>query len=128
MMKSQLAHALVKKLILSAGVASAMVAAGAVIESPIARAAYPERTPGTFECRNSLDPQCENPAREIESEDWRALKNPGPDYADPPRVDVEPEAGNRQCRNNQNVVLCSNPIRYTVEDPEAWPTYFQETP
>lgn len=127
MMKSQSAHALIKKLILSAGVVSTMVAAGAVIESPIARAAYPERTPGTFECRNSLDPQCENPAREIESEAWRARNNPGPDFAEPPRITQEPEAGNQQCRNNQNVVLCSNPIRYTVEDPEAWSTFFPES-
>ncbi|WP_088891631.1 hypothetical protein [Leptolyngbya ohadii] len=127
MMKSQSAHALIKKLILSAGVAGAMVAAGAVIESPIARAAYPERTPGTFECRNSLDPQCENPPRAIESESWRSLNNPGPEFSEAPRVPLEPERGNRQCFNNQNVVLCGNPIRYTVADPEAWPTYFPES-
>ncbi|MCU0523320.1 MAG: hypothetical protein MUF72_00680 [Elainella sp. Prado103] len=94
--------------------------------APAAQAIYYERTPGSYACRNSLDPQCENPTRDFESEKWICKNNPGPDCAEPPRVDQELARGAWVCRNNQNVVSCQNPIRYSVPDSEleTWPTYF----
>lgn len=121
------ARSLVQKLMLSAGVAGAMIAAGSLAYSPAARAEYPERTPGTFECRNNLDPQCNQPARQIESESWRSRNNPGPEYSEPPRISGELAPGDRLCLHNQNTPACNNPIRYTVADPETWPSYFRES-
>ena len=124
MMKSR---SLVQKFMLSASVAGAMIAAGSLAYSPAAQAAYPERTPGSFECRNSLDPQCNGSARQIESEKWRCRNNPGPECAEPPRISGDLEAGTRLCLHNQNTPACNNPVRYTVADPEAWPSYFPES-
>lgn len=39
------------------------------------------------------------------------------------RVAGELETGSWACENNQNVV-CENPVRYTVEDSEAWQNMF----
>jgi hypothetical protein len=117
-----------KLLTLSAGVASVGILLAPFAFAPQAGAIYYERDPDSYACRNSLDPQCENPERGIEAESWVCKNNPGPDCAEPPRVDEELSRGNWTCRNNQNVVACTNPIRYTVPDDDLdnWPTYFPE--
>ena len=115
-----------KKLAVSVSVASFVALTGFLAYGSAARAEYPERTPGTTACDNSLDPQCENPPRAITNEDWRCDNNPGPDCAEPPRVSTTLSEGDQQCLHNQNVVACNNPLRYTVADPEQWPTYFPE--
>lgn len=118
-----------KLLTLSAGVASVGILLAPFALAPQAGAIYYERSPGSFECDNSLDPQCENPERAIENEDWRCTNNPGPECAEPPRIDEELTGGNWTCDNNQNVVACANPIRFSVPDDDLdnWPTYFPES-
>lgn len=119
-----------KKLsLLSAGIAGASVLLAPLAFIPAAQAIYYEREPGSFACRNSLDPQCGNPTREIESEDWRCDNNPGPDCTDQaPRISEDLEKGVWTCRFNQNTPACGNPIRYSVPDSdrENWPTYFPQ--
>lgn len=112
---------------LSVGIAGAgILLAPFAAFAPAAQAIYYEREPGSYACRNSLDPQCENPVREIESESWTCKNNPGPDCTEPPRISQDLAKGAWVCRNNQNVVSCGNPVRYTVpeSDLENWPTYF----
>lgn len=114
---------------LSMGIAGAgVLLAPFAAFAPAAQAIYYERTAGSYECRNSLDPQCENPTREIEAEGWVCKNNPGPDCAEPPRVGQSLAKGSWVCRNNQNVVSCGNPVRFSVPDSdlENWPTYFPE--
>lgn len=129
MMSFQSPTTTVKKLLLSTGLLGAGVILAPFLNIAPAAAIYYERTPRTFECRNSLDPQCENPPRAIESESWRCRNNPGPDCTEPPRIDEELARGNWTCRKNQNVVACRNPIRFTVpeEDRDNWPTYFPQS-
>lgn len=80
--------------------------------------------PGSYACTNNPNPVCEEPERDV-SESWASENNPGPEYAEPPRLGDTPlEPGSWACSNNQNVVSCENPIRYTVEDEEAWPSRF----
>lgn len=111
---------------LSMGIAGAGILLAPFAFAPAAQAIYYEREPGTFACRNSLDPQCENSERNIESESWRCRNNPGPECTEPPRIDQKLARGTWVCRNNQNVVSCKNPVRFTVpdDDLENWPTYF----
>lgn len=122
--------AMIKKLLpLSAGIAGASVLLASFAFAPKAEAIYYEREPGSTACDNSLDPQCENPPREIgeaEEGSWACDNNPGPACTDPPRLDQELSQGAWVCRFNQNTPACSNPIRYTVpeSDRENWPTYF----
>lgn len=79
--------------------------------------------PGSYACLNNPNPACGEP-RSV-AEDWSSENNPGPDYSEPPRLGDTPlEPGSWACANNQNVVSCENPIRYTVEDAEAWPSRF----
>lgn len=118
---------MMKKLFtLSMGIAGAGILLAPFAVAPDAQAIYYEREPGTFACRNSLDPQCENSAREIEAESWRCKNNPGPECTEPPRVDQALAKGSWVCRSNQNVVSCANPVRFTVPDSDLdnWPTYF----
>lgn len=80
--------------------------------------------PGSFACANNPNPACEEAERDV-AESWASENNPGPDYAEPPRLGATPlEPGSWACSNNQNVVSCENPIRYTVEDKDAWPSRF----
>lgn len=80
--------------------------------------------PGSYACLNNPNPACEEPEREV-AESWGSENNPGPDYSTPPRLGSTPlEPGSWACANNQNVVSCENPIRYTVEDADAWPSRF----
>ncbi len=94
--------------------------------APKASAGYYEREPGSFACRNSLDPQCDNPARNTADTGWVCKNNPGPDCAEPPRISSELSKGSWVCRNNQNTPSCGNPLRYSIpeSDRENWPTYF----
>lgn len=123
---------MIKKLsLLSVGAASAGILLAPVVFAPKASAIYYEREPGTYACRNSLDPQCENPPREIgdaEEGSWACQNNPGPDCTEPPRIGQDLDAGVWACRFNQNTPACGNPIRYSVpeSDRENWPTYFPE--
>lgn len=80
--------------------------------------------PGSFACLNNPNPYCGNPVREMADTEWACFNNPGPACTVPPRIDEDLVPGNWNCQNNQNVVRCENPIRYTVDDVEAWPTYF----
>lgn len=80
--------------------------------------------PGSYACLNNPNPACEEPEREV-AESWGSENNPGPDYSTPPRLGSTPlEPNSWACMNNQNVVSCENPIRYTVEDADAWPSRF----
>lgn len=79
--------------------------------------------PNTFSCNNNPNPICENPDRNV-SETWTCDNNPGPDCATPPRLSGTLEEGSFACLNNQNVAVCGNSIRYTVDDPDAWPRRF----
>lgn len=119
-----------KKLLpFSVGIASVGILLAPFTFAPKAEAIYYERARGSFECRNSLDPQCENPERPTEDAGWRCKNNPGPECAEPPRIDQDLTKGNWSCRTNQNVVSCKNPVRFSVpdEDLDNWPTYFPET-
>jgi hypothetical protein len=124
--------AMIKKLLpLSASIAGVGILLAPIAFAPKAEAIYYEREPGSFACENSLDPQCENPEREIgtaEEGGWACRNNPGPVCTEPPRVDQELEKGAWVCRFNQNTPACGNPIRYSVpeSDRENWPTYFPE--
>jgi hypothetical protein len=94
-----------------------------------ASATYYERTPGSFACRNSLDPQCKNPARETgetKKGSWSCRNNPGPTCTEPPRISSDLKKGTWGCRNNQNTPTCANPLRFSIptSDHENWPTYF----
>lgn len=84
--------------------------------------------PRSFACINNPNPVCENVERDISSEDWLCSNNPGPDCAAPPRVEEDLETGSWTCVNNQNVAVCENPIRYTVEDPDTWADRFSSAP
>lgn len=124
--------AMIKKLLtLSASIAGASILLAPIAFAPKAEAIYYEREPGSFACDNSLDPQCENPPRNIgeaEEGSWACDNNPGPDCAEPPRIDQELSDGAWTCRFNQNTPACGNQIRYTVpeSDRENWPTYFPQ--
>ena len=90
---------------------------------------YYERERGTFACRNSLDPQCKNPTRDIgeaKKGTWACRNNPGPACTEPPRIGSELKKGTWACRNNQNTPACGNPLRYSIPDwdHDNWPTYF----
>jgi len=90
---------------------------------------YYERERGTFACRNSLDPQCKNPTRDIgeaKKGTWACRNNPGPACTNPPRIDRDLAKGTWVCRNNQNTPACGNPLRYSIPDwdHDNWPTYF----
>lgn len=123
---------MIKKLLsLSMGIAGAGILLAPLAFAPKAQAIYYEREPGTFACKNSLDPQCENPTRDIgtaEEGGWACKNNPGPVCTEPPRIDEELEAGVWTCKLNQNTPACDNPIRYTVpeDDRDNWPTYFPQ--
>lgn len=116
-----------KLLSVSAGVLGAGILLAPFALAPKADAVYYERNPGSWACKNSLDPQCENPERDI-AESWAKKNNPGPDYSEPPRIGADLAKGSWVCRNNQNTPACSNPLRYTIpdSDTENWPTYFPE--
>lgn len=80
--------------------------------------------PGSYACLNNPNPACEGPGRDV-AESWGSENNPGPDYSTPPRLGSTPlEPGSWACSNNQNIVSCENPIRYTVDDKDAWPSRF----
>lgn len=117
-----------KLLSISSGVLGLGILLAPLAFAPKASAVYYEREPGSFACRNSLDPQCENPARNI-SDSWACKNNPGPDCAEPPRIDSELSKGNWACRNNQNTPSCGNPLRFSIpdSDTENWPTYFDNS-
>lgn len=123
---------MMKKLLsLSASFIGAGILLAPIAFTPKAQAIYYEREPGSFACDNSLDPQCENPTRDIgeaEEGSWACKNNPGPDCTEPPRIGEELEKGVWSCRFNQNTPACSNPIRYSVpeSDRENWPTYFPQ--
>ncbi len=121
-----------KLLSVSAGLLGMGILLAPLAFSPKASAVYYERERGTFPCRNSLDPQCENPTREIgetESGGWACKNNPGPDCAEPPRIGSELQKGSWVCRNNQNTPSCGNPLRFSIpdDDVENWPTYFDNS-
>lgn len=79
--------------------------------------------PGSYACLNNPNPVCGEP-RSI-AERWGSENNPGPEHSEPPRLGDTPlEPGSWACTNNQNVASCENPIRYTVEDKDAWPSRF----
>jgi hypothetical protein len=120
---------MMKKLLsLAAGVAGAGILLAPLVLAPKANAGYYERTPGSWACKNSLDPQCENPERNI-ADSWAAKNNPGPEYSEPPRIDAKLAKGSWVCRNNQNTPSCGNPLRYSIpsSDRENWPTYFPQS-
>jgi len=79
--------------------------------------------PGSYACLNNPNPACGEP-RSV-AERWASENNPGPEHSEPPRLGSTPlEPGSWACENNQNVVSCENPIRYTVDDKDAWPSRF----
>jgi hypothetical protein len=124
---------MIKKLsLLSIGIASASALLAPIVLASKAEAVYYERTPGTYECRNSLDPQCKNPTRDIgkaEEGSWACKNNPGPACTKPPRISESLAKGNWTCRFNQNTPSCGNPIRFSVpeSDRSNWPNYFKTT-
>lgn len=120
-----------KLLSFSVGVVSAGILLAPFALAPKANAIYYEREPGSWACKNSLDPQCENPTRDIgtaEDGGWACKNNPGPVCTEPPRIDAELSEGSWVCRYNQNTPACDNPLRYSIPDSDVdnWPTYFPE--
>ncbi len=124
MMASQSPKAMIKRLI-PVGLLSASALLATFVHVPAAQAVYFPRKAGSYECKNSLDPQCKNPSRNFTAQSWVCQNNPGPKCAKPPRVSMELNRGNRQCAFNQNVVACRNDIRFSVPNPSEWPSYFQ---
>jgi hypothetical protein len=143
MMASQTPKALVKKLALSVGLMGAGLLLVPILQPSSAQASPDERLPGTFVCQNNQyvlegtqpgpnDPQpqsgCGNPHR-VTTGDWRCIHNTGPECNkdQPPlvsRIEGELTPGGWKCKNNQNVVSCKNPIRYSVQNPDRWSSYF----
>jgi hypothetical protein len=130
-MESLTPKAMIKQLSLfSIGIVSAGMLLAPLVFASKAEAYY-ERTPGSFACRNSLDPQCKNPKRSIgeaKSGSFACRNNPGPACTKPPRISQSLKSGNWSCRFNQNTPSCGNPIRYTVpaSDRSNWPGYFKK--
>lgn len=114
-----LTSAWVKMGLISAG----LMATGLFVNAP-ASAEPSDRVPGTYVCLNSLDPACENPERDLEPNSFACLNNPNPECENPERYSSDVEEGGTVCVNNQNV-FCGNAVRFSVQDPEAWPTYFE---